>query len=153
VDIGSSFLPSDIIAAVLYAQLQNIDLIQSRRREIWNDYDKLLNPLAQQGFITTPYYPPGTTNNGHIYYLVCRSGKERDELMTHLKEQGILAVFHYLSLHRSLYYRDKHDGRTLPNADRFSDCLLRLPFYFQLKEKEIQYISRQINEFYKRRLL
>ena len=132
VDIGSSFLPSDIIAAYLYAQLENLLEIQRTRVETWNHYYMGLKELEDQGKVGLPYLPQGATNNAHMFYMVCRSGKERDGLIAHLKERGITAVFHYLSLHKSDFYADKHDGRTLENSDRYSDCLLRLPMYLSL---------------------
>ena len=147
VDIGSSFLPSDIIAAYLYAQLENLLEIQRTRVETWNHYYMGLKELEDQGKVGLPYLPQGATNNAHMFYMVCRSGKERDGLIAHLKERGITAVFHYLSLHKSDFYADKHDGRTLENSDRYSDCLLRLPMYYELSLEECQYIIKAILEY------
>lgn len=148
VELGSSFLPSDIIAAFLYAQLESLDTIQSRRTTIWDMYHQGLKSLAQQGRFLIPPIPDYATNNGHQFYLIMPSFKERSELISHLKESGIQAVFHYQSLHKSAYFSHKHDGRALPNADRFTDCLLRLPFYFGLKEEQIDQIILEIKEFY-----
>jgi dTDP-4-amino-4,6-dideoxygalactose transaminase len=150
VDVGSSFLPSDIIAAFLYAQLEELDRIQQKRLWIWNSYYKLLKPLADQGLFELPYIPDYATNNAHMFYLVCRSLDERTKLIQHLKNKGIQAVFHYLSLHSSPFYKDKHDGKTLPNSDRFADCLVRLPFYYDLSEREIEYICEEIKKFYQK---
>lgn len=147
VDIGSSFLPSDIIAAYLYAQLENLLEIQRTRVETWNHYYMGLKELEDQGKVGLPYLPPGATNNGHMFYMVCRTGKERDGLIAYLKKLGITAVFHYLSLHKSAFYSDKHDGRTLENSDRYSDCLLRLPMYYELSLEECQYIINAIRDF------
>lgn len=147
VDIGSSFLPSDIIAAYLYAQLENLLEIQRTRVETWNHYYMGLKELEDQGKVGLPYIPQGATNNAHMFYMVCRSGKERDGLIAHLKERGITAVFHYLSLHKSAFYADKHDGRTLENSDRYSDCLLRLPMYYELSLEECQFIIQAIREY------
>ena len=147
VDIGSSFLPSDIIAAFLYAQLENLELIQKRRKKIWNDYDKELAPLKKIG-IKLPHIPKEATNNAHMYYLVCRNLDERSGLIDHLKKQNISSVFHYLSLHKSPFYTDKHDNRELINTDLFSDCLLRLPMYYDLTHDEVLKITSHILEFY-----
>ena len=140
VDTGSSFLPSEIIAAYLWAQLENLDDIQKQRTKIWNKYNKGLMIWASENGIKLPLVPDYSTNNGHMYYLVCKSLEQRDELILKLKKNDILAVFHYLSLHNSEYYHEKHDGRILKNSDRFSNCLLRLPMYYELDEKQIDAI-------------
>lgn len=140
VDIGSSFLPSEIIAAYLWAQLENLDDIQKQRIKIWNKYNKGLKIWASESGIKLPLIPDYATNNGHMYYLVCKSLEQRDELIGKLKKNDILAVFHYLSLHNSEYYHEKHDGRILKNSDRYSNCLLRLPMYYELEEKQIDVI-------------
>lgn len=128
VDIGSSFLPSELIAAVLFAQLEKIEEIQEKRIKIWQQYYEGLRPLADAGCFKLPIRPPHSTNNGHLFYIICRSYHERQALIEFLKINGILAIFHYLPLHKSKYYKDKHDGRSLPNSIHFSRCLLRLPF-------------------------
>jgi dTDP-4-amino-4,6-dideoxygalactose transaminase len=144
VDIGSSFLPSDIIAAFLYAQLEQLPAIQQRRRLLWERYYALLAPLAAEGLLELPVIPPGATNNMHLFYVVCRSEAERAGLIAHLKAHGIMAVFHYLSLHRSPYYARRHAGGPLPNADRFSDCLLRLPLYYDLTLGEVDFVAETL---------
>jgi len=149
VDIGSSFLPSDIIAAFLYAQLENITAIQKKRKAIWQNYYEQLKPLEQQGKISLPVIPDYATNNAHMFYVVCSSLSERTKLVEYLKSKNINAVFHYLSLHKSPYYTNLHDGRTLPNADRFTDSLLRLPMYFELTEAQVSYITETIHAFFK----
>ena len=131
VDVGSSFLPSDIVAAFLFAQLENLADIQARRRAIWQTYRTALAPLLAQG-VGGPALPAYATNNGHIFYLVCRGLAERTALIAHLKSRQILPVFHYLALHASPYYAARHDGRPLPWADHYADCLLRLPLYYEL---------------------
>ena len=132
VDIGSSFLPSDIIAAFLFAQLENLDDIQRRRREIWDAYYVALKPLADRGVFTLPYIPPYASNNAHMFYIICKDLAGRDEVINVLKEINVKSVFHYISLHTSPYYAHKHDGRELPQTDRYTDCLLRLPMYYEL---------------------
>lgn len=151
VDVGSSFLPSEITAAFLYAQLENLDSIQKRRKEIWAQYYSQLKELGGQGLFQLPHIPDYATNNAHLFYLVCRNGKERAALIRHLKEQNINAVFHYLSLHKSPFYQDKHDGRDLPHCDHFTDCLIRLPFFFELSNEQIGYIVSQIKDFYNKK--
>jgi len=148
-DIGSSFLPSDINAAFLYAQLENLDLIQKKRKRIWEQYYEGLKPLEKEKLITLPLIPEYATNNTNMFYFVCRNKKERDNLLIWLKDNGILAVFHYLSLHKSPYYKNKHDGRDLPNSDIFSDCLVRLPLYYELTLKQQLNIIDLILNYYK----
>ncbi len=150
VDIGSSFLPSEIIAAFLWAQLKNLDDIENKRKIIWNQYYEGLKPLAGKGHFKLPHLPHYATNNAHMFYLVCNSLEERGRLISHLKHNGILAVFHYLSLHTSDFYSSKHDGRILKNCDYFSDCLVRLPLFYELKEENIISIIELINEFFKK---
>ena len=132
VDIGSSFLPSEVVAAFLWAQLENLDIIQNRRKEIWNAYYEGLKPLAEKGAFSLPVIPPYATNNAHMFYLVFPSLEKRTTFIAKMKEPGICCVFHYLPLHSSGYYEARHDGRELPNCDRFADCLVRLPLYYEL---------------------
>lgn len=146
VDTGSSFLPSEITAAFLYAQLENLGLIQQKRKSIWEYYYQKLSPLAKQGHFELPLLPEYATNNAHMFYLVCHSLDKRSNLIAHLKSKGIMTVFHYQSLHKSEYYRTKHDGRELPHADRFSDCLVRLPLYCELTYEQIDTIVKAISE-------
>lgn len=148
VDIGSSFLPSDIIAAFLYAQLENLNDIQAKRKLIWNTYYNSLKPLEQKSKFILPFIPEYATNNAHMFYLVCRDLKERSALIEHLQKQNIHAVFHYLSLHKSPFYSGQHDRRELPNSDHYSDCLLRLPMYYELSEDEQRAVVNSINSFY-----
>lgn len=147
-DIGSSFLPSDIIAAFLFAQLENIEFIQNRRITHWNSFYNKLKPLADQNHFSILECGENKTNNGHLFAIVLNDLETRSRLITHLKTQSILAVFHYLSLHKSSYYEDKHDGRELVQSDKFSDTLLRLPFYFELTKEDIDLICDQIIAFF-----
>lgn len=151
IDIGSSFLPSDIIAAFLYAQLENLEKIQTRRREIWATYYSGLKDLESKGFVRLPTIPNYATNNAHLFYMVCRNEQERTELIAYLRAKNILAVFHYLQLHKSDFYKPFNDGRKFPNTDRLADCLVRLPFYYELKNEEQQFIIAALHEFYKNR--
>lgn len=143
VDMGSSFLPAEINAAFLWAQLEHLDKIQNKRKQLWNKYYELLsnNPKANY---TLPDVPDFATNNAHMFYLVFNSLEERTKMIQKLKGCGYLAVFHYLSLHSSQYYQDKHDGRELPNCDRFADCLLRLPMFYELTIEDVEKICEII---------
>lgn len=149
VDIGSSFLPSDIIAAYLYAQLENIDAIQLRRNEIWSRYWSLLSSELPKFGVQLPTIPIWATNNAHMFYLVCRNLQQRTKLILALKEAGILSVFHYLSLHNSPYFQSQHDGRPMPNSDHYTDCLVRLPMFYELSNCEIDEVSARIIQFLK----
>ncbi|MBR1928703.1 MAG: dTDP-4-amino-4,6-dideoxygalactose transaminase [Paludibacteraceae bacterium] len=144
VDMGSSFLPAEINAAFLCAQLENLDDIQQKRKLLWQTYYELLKPLAEKGCFRLPDIPQYATNNAHMFYLVCNSLDERTELIKYLKDNGVLAVFHYLSLHSSQYYKDKHDGRELPECDRYQDTLVRLPMYYDLTTDEVRQICQLI---------
>lgn len=148
VDIGSSFLPSDIIAAFLYSQLENLNDIQERRIKIWRTYYDALKPLEKKG-VKLPYLPNYSTNNAHMFYLVFDNVKTRTNVIAHLKKENIHAVFHYLSLHTSEYYKGKHDGRELPYSDFYTDGLLRLPFYYLLEDEQIALITKSILSFFK----
>jgi len=148
VDIGSSFLPSDIIAAFLFAQLENLSDIQKKRIHIWERYNNGLKNLEKNKKAKLPTIPDYATNNAHMFYLDCLHEATKDRLMMHLKEKGINAVFHYLSLHKSPFYSDKHDGRQLPWSDHYSTCLVRLPFYYELSADDQDYIIQSINDFY-----
>jgi dTDP-4-amino-4,6-dideoxygalactose transaminase len=149
VDVGSSFLPSEITAAFLNAQLEELDTIQTKRKRLWQHYHKYLKELPARKNIMLPYIPEYATNNGHMYYIVCGSGNERAKLIEHLKKSGIQAVFHYQSLHKSPFYKNQYKGTDLFNSDRYSECLLRLPLYFDLKFKEVEYICEKVISFYK----
>ncbi|CAM4043116.1 dTDP-4-amino-4,6-dideoxygalactose transaminase [Flavobacterium antarcticum] len=138
VDIGSSFLPSEIIAAFLWAQLECLDIIQKRRKEIWNMY---YNGLTDSRFsFTCPNIPKYASNNAHMFYINFKSLKDRTHAIELLKKNGVNAVFHYLSLHKSPFYSAKYHGKTLPNADLFSDTLLRLPMFFELANDNVSSI-------------
>jgi dTDP-4-amino-4,6-dideoxygalactose transaminase len=147
VDIGSSFLPSEIIAAFLYAQLEHLDEIQAKRISLWNLYHEKLAVLEQNQQLGLPDIPAYATNNGHMFYLVCNTASERDALIAYLKGKEILPTFHYLSLHTSPYFNDKVTA--LPNSDKFTERLVRLPFYYELSEDQLTYITTAILDFYK----
>ncbi len=152
VDTGSSFLPSEVVSAFLWAQLEDMDNIQAKRKRLWNLYYSLLSAAlnAQPSTLnwSLPDLPPYATNNAHMFYLVLPDLETRTSLIKHLKENGILAVFHYLSLHSSPYYAPKHDGRALPECDRYADCLVRLPMYYDLTEDDVRAICQVIIDFF-----
>lgn len=149
VDIGSSFLPSEINAAFLLAQLENLSMIQNRRKEIWKKYYDGLSELAEKGFIKLPAIPEYASNNGHMFYIVCRNLEERTALIKYLKDNEITAPFHYLSLHKSEYHQNHSTSiSNLPYCDRFADCLVRLPMYFELTDKEVEWILKTTIEYY-----
>jgi dTDP-4-amino-4,6-dideoxygalactose transaminase len=144
VDTGSSFLPSEIIAAFLWAQIENLERIQNQRKLLWQTYYNALS--AQNALnIQLPKIPPYAINNGHMFYMVLQSIEQRTALIARLKENGFHAVFHYLSLHASDFYKERHDGRALPNSDKFSDCLVRLPLFYELENETIDKIITIIN--------
>ena len=147
-DIGSSFLPSDIISAFLFAQLEHIEHIQKKRISHWNTFYNKLKHLANQNHFRILECDANKTNNGHLFAIVLNDLDTRSKLITHMREQSILSVFHYLSLHKSPFYADKHDGRELHNCDKFSDTLMRLPFYYELTDLEIDLICNSIIQFY-----
>ncbi|MBR4731058.1 MAG: dTDP-4-amino-4,6-dideoxygalactose transaminase [Prevotella sp.] len=144
-DMGSSFLPSEFNAAFLWAQLEQLDDIQGKRRRIWEIYDKALRGHLPAGF-ALPELPDYATNNYHMYYLLCPSLQGRTALMNYLKNNGVQATFHYLPLHSSKYYEDKHDGRQLVNCDRYADTLVRLPLYYELTDRDASTVARLVLE-------
>lgn len=144
VDIGSSFLPSEIIAAYLWAQLENLEVIQKKRIDIWNKYYSELNIWAYDNEYKLPSIPDYATNNGHMFYIVTKNENQRKELIHMLKTNGIIAVFHYLSLHKSYFAKNNFITNNLPNADKYTDRLLRLPFYFEMEQDDIKHISSVI---------
>ena len=143
-DTGSSFLPSEIVAAFLWAQLEEMDSIQRKRKTLWDLYYRLLKPLADKGRFYLPDIPDYATNNAHMFYLLCNSLAERTKLIKVLREKDIQAVFHYLSLHSSPYYAGKYEGPDLPNSDKFSDCLVRLPMFYDLSEADVRRITQHL---------
>ncbi|MEO7292755.1 MAG: dTDP-4-amino-4,6-dideoxygalactose transaminase [Ginsengibacter sp.] len=147
VDTGSSFLPSEINAAYLFAQIENLTEIQIKRKNIFDSYYKGLESWSKENSIQLPYIPKYATNNGHMFYMVCNSLQQRSALIQHLKNNGIHSVFHYLSLHKSIYYNKYYEGDELINSDRYTDCLVRLPLYYELTETNTDEIINCIKAF------
>lgn len=137
VDVGSSFLPSEIIAAFLWAQLENVENIQQVRISHWEKYNNELQTWASENEIQLPVMPTFATNNGHMFYIVCKNLAQRTAIIQKLKSKDILAVFHYISLHTSPFYNEIHKDNPLPQSDKYSDCLLRLPMYYELDVKKV----------------
>ena len=153
VDMGSSFLPAEINAAFLWAQLENLDEIQIKRKELWNNYFYGLQQLASQSLFRMPQIPDYATNNAHMFYIVCRNLCERTELIKFLKDKGITAPFHYLSLHKSEYYITYNKERpSLPLCDMYADCLVRMPMYYELQISQVEMICDTIKDFYSKYL-
>lgn len=144
VDIGSSFLPSEVIAAFLWAQIEHLDKIQNKRKQIWNQYFDGLKKAELEGSFKLPQIPDYAVNNAHMFYLVFESAEKRTECISKLRNKGIHAVFHYLSLHKSPFYVTKHTGGDLFWSDNYSENLLRLPLYYELNEQDVSFILNVI---------
>ncbi|RYU75799.1 dTDP-4-amino-4,6-dideoxygalactose transaminase [Hymenobacter persicinus] len=148
VDVGSSFLPSELTAAYLLAQLEELPRIQARRQQQWQRYHAALQPLAAAGRVGLPTIPAYAAHNAHIFYLLCANSFERQALIQHLAARDILAVFHYQTLHNSPFYAARHDGRPLPCATHYDECLVRLPLFFTLTEAEQQEVIEAVSSFF-----
>ena len=145
-DVGSSFLPSELNAAFLWAQLEQMDDIQGKRIRIWETYDRHLRGKVEEKGVSLPVVPSYATNNGHMYYMVCPSLEFRTRLMEWLNERGVQTTFHYLPLHSSNYYKGQYKGKPLVNCDRYGDCLLRLPLYYELTDEEAMRVAQLVVE-------
>ena len=138
VDIGSSFLPAESVAAFLWAQLEHLDEIQTERKRLWQNYWDFFSDRTVAVSATgadkyrLPRIPDYATNNAHMFYLLFPDLAKRSDFIAKMKAQDVSCVFHYLPLHSSEYYKAKHDGRALPNCDRYADTLVRLPLYYGL---------------------
>ena len=150
VDIGSSFLPTEIVSAFLWAQLEHLDEIQAERKRLWGRYWEFLEGLGLStdctdlhglGGIRLPKVPKYATNNAHMFYLLFPDLARRSDFIAKMKARDILTVFHYLPLHSSAYYAKQHDGRELPNCDRYADTLVRLPLYHGLGQDQDRVLS------------
>ena len=149
VDIGSSYLPSEMIAAFLYSQLEESDKITNKRLKIWNLYHELLAPLESAGWLRRPKYPEYCCHNAHMYYILLSDLETRTQLIDFLRKEGISSVFHYVPLH-SAPQGKKLVGKdiNLPVTDDCSERLLRLPCYYELTNEEIEFVVRTIREFF-----
>ncbi|MDP1722760.1 MAG: dTDP-4-amino-4,6-dideoxygalactose transaminase [Candidatus Gottesmanbacteria bacterium] len=150
VDVGSSFLPSELVAAFLFAQLQHIDEINGRRMAIWKRYESALRSLEKDGFVTLPVVPCECAHNAHMFYLLARTHGEQVALLAALKAKGINAVFHYIPLHATDAGRKfSRTGSSMPVTEDLPGRLVRLPLYPALTEDEIAFICATIDEFFR----
>lgn len=147
-NIGSSFLPSDILAAILWAQLQEMDKIKSNRKKIWNNYYIGLETLESTGKIIRPKFSTKVDHNAHIFYLITRNETERNQLIQFLSERLIKANFHYLSLHKSDFFKSKAINDFLPNSDKYMNCLVRLPLFNQMELTDSNKVIENIQVFF-----
>ena len=147
VDIGSSYVPSEISCAFLYAQLEMLDSIAERRKAIYKHYRMLLRPLEVQGVLRLPTIPEDCKSNYHMFYVLLPDMETRDALMAYLKQQNILAVFHFVPLHSSpMGKKFGYAEGGLPNTEQLSARLLRLPFYYEMTKDEQEYIVQCMTE-------
>lgn len=147
VDLGSSYLPSDINAAILWAQLEQLDVIQNRRKLVFDQYYADLTEHQENGLLRLPHYPENITPNYHLFYIILNSEKERNSLIDHLRQDGIHSVFHYMPLHQSPYYLSHYDKMALPITERISKRLLRLPLFPTLTNEEAKTITQSIHNW------
>jgi dTDP-4-amino-4,6-dideoxygalactose transaminase len=149
VDTGSSFLPSEITAAFLYAQLQQVNEIQDARKKIWHTYYENLQPLQLAKKISLPQVPSWAMVNAHIFYIVCGDVNERDHLISFLKVNGVQAMFHYPGLHTSPYFKKQFTNNIkLDNAEKFANGLVRLPLFPQLLLADVEMVCNLVTKFY-----
>jgi dTDP-4-amino-4,6-dideoxygalactose transaminase len=149
VDIGSSYLASELTAAFLYAQLEQADKITKKRHEIWGRYQQLLLPLEDAGILRLPVIPDDCAHNGHMFYILLESQTVRAALIAHLKALGIMAVFHYIPLHSSPMGKSFHsEVKPLPVTENMSERLLRLPCYYELTDSDILRVVAGIKAFF-----
>ncbi len=150
-ELGSSFLPADLLAAFLWGQLEEIDRIQALRHERWNRYQEAFTDLATQEKVKLPFVPLDCTHNASVYYLRCRDEGEREALRNHLWHKGILAVFHYLPLHLSPFHLRNNPAVSLPVTEAVSSTILRLPLFPGLTETEQQEVIDAVVDFFRSR--
>ena len=149
VDIGSSYLPSEILSAFLYAQLENIKTIIKNRLNSWNYYYNSFKNLENKGFLRRPVVPADCTHNGHMFYLLLENNKTRDSLMNFLKEKGISAVFHYIPLHQSPMGSDMgYSKGSFPVTEKISDCVLRLPLFYNISRDNQDNVTKEVFNFF-----
>ena len=137
VDIGSSFLPGELVAAFLYAQLEEASKITAKRMAIWNAYHQALEPLEKAGILRRPVIPPECVHNAHMYHILLKDASERARLIAFLKENDVQAVFHYVPLHTSPMGKSLAGDVRLPVTEEYADRLLRLPCYYELEPEQV----------------
>ncbi|MFM8269630.1 MAG: DegT/DnrJ/EryC1/StrS family aminotransferase, partial [Pseudomonadota bacterium] len=148
VDLGSSFLPSDILAAYLWAQLEKWVSIQSKRKQIWENYQSNLKNWASEQGVRTPIVPHNVEQSYHLFYLILPSLEERTRFIEHLRNQGVLAVFHYQALNNSTMGRKLGGFQgQCPVSERLSDQLVRLPLFNSMTEEDQQRVVKAVTNF------
>lgn len=148
IDKGSSFLPSELTAAFLFAQLEDLSEIQRKRKMVWHRYYEEFERLKIEG-LGLPFINSFATNNAHMFYVLTRNVQERDKLLAFMKSKGIQTIFHYIPLHTSHYYQKINDQqRSLPLAEKYGDCLVRLPFYTDLSVEDIDLVVEEVATFF-----
>ena len=151
VDIGSSYLPGEMIAAFLMAQFEKVKEITNRRIKIWNNYHKSFKNLEEKGLLRRPIIPKNVEYNGHLYYLILKSLKMRDSIIKYLKKRSILAIFHYIPLHSSP--AGKKYGRFIGDmsiTNKTTDTIVRLPLFFDMTDSEVKYVVQSVKDFFKK---
>ncbi len=147
VTLGSSYQPSELSAAFLYAQLQGYESVNNRRKRLWENYYHKLHVLCQNGRIILPKRDLQDFN-GHIFYFGVSSKTQREALMLFLRAQNVQATFHYLPLHKSPFWLQENIDETLVNSEYWGDCIIRLPLYYSLTEKDQQFIIDLVHQFF-----
>jgi dTDP-4-amino-4,6-dideoxygalactose transaminase len=151
VDLGSAYVPCEMVGAFLFGQLEMMQTISERRRQIYEFYQQSFEPLALDGIMQLPYVPAECTSNFHLFYLLMRDAATRDGLLAHLTSRGIGAVFHYVPLHSSPMGKKLGcDSRELPVTDWASACLIRLPFYYTITPDEQAEVVREVTTYLRR---
>ena len=149
IDIGSSFLPSEILSAFLYAQLENANMITKKRLNSWNYYYSAFEELEKKKLLRRPIIPANCKHSGHLFYILLKNEKSRDDLLNYLKQKGILAVFHYLPLHLSpMGLKLGYSKGMLPKTEDLVGRLLRLPLFYDITKDEQDYIVNNIYKYY-----
>lgn len=145
VDIGSSFLPGEIIAAYLYSQLENIDVINNKRKEIFYFYDNLTKPYENKGLVKTPFIPNNCESNFHMYYVVFKHRRLRDLFIQFGKNNGIMTIFHYIPLHSSPAGKKYGKvGSKMNITNNVAEKIVRIPLFYSLEEKELHYMEKTL---------
>ena len=150
VDLGSSFLPSEITAAYLLAQLQDLDKVQAKRLAIWNKYRAAFADLAKSSAVKIPFIPAGLQHNGHVFYLLCNSFNECAAYKDFMTKNGVDTRRHYITLHDSPFYISKHNLGALPNAKRYQDTLVRLPVFYDISQTDTDQVINLTTQFFSR---
>ena len=147
VDTGFCYLPSELNAAYLYGQLQHRDEILKWRLELWETYREALGGNPEAMYKVPDVHPEAGQHNGHIFYLNFPNQESRDVMLAHLRAEGYGAVFHYIPLHSSPYFRNNHPNRPLPNSEKHSACILRLPLFHSLDKRTVIEVAEKVTQF------